>query len=115
MTALGQEPVLEENRNSIEVLEFSTGLKIADLAKKIQRAPADWAPLVFEPLRAFYYSWFERALVNKVGIRSTDPVLHGRMNCQHLGRDETKHRSSLGGAYRGMGSKRAIGDGVCGG
>ena len=28
-------------------------------------------------------------------------------------RDETKHRSGLGGAYRGLGSKRAVGDGVC--
>jgi hypothetical protein len=44
------------------------------------------------------------------GIRSTDPVLHERVNCQHLGGDETKHRSSLGGAYRRMGSKRAVGD-----
>jgi hypothetical protein len=35
------------------------------------------------------------------------------VNCLHLGADETKHGSGLGGAYRGMGSKRAVGDGVC--
>jgi RNA polymerase sigma-70 factor (ECF subfamily) len=32
-------------------------------------------------------------------IRSADPVLHERVNRQHLGGDETKHGSGLGGAY----------------
>lgn len=45
-------------------------------------------------------------------IRCTSPVLHERVNCRHLGAHETKYGSSLGRAYRGMGSKRPVGDGV---
>lgn len=47
-----------------------------------------------------------------VSIRCTSPVLHERVNCRHLGAHETKYGSSLGRAYRGMGSKRPVGDGV---
>ena len=77
-----------------------------------------WAPVYLRGLllpgdRKSIEPIVERVAPEEKGIRSTDPVLHERVNCLHLGGDETKYGSGLGGAYRGMGSKRTVGDGVC--